>query len=83
MIEIAEVQVSDRAAARLALILNTAGERALGDRVGQAWDKVADHVELARGDHARMLSALNQTPRPEPELEELRAALGARVARGA
>jgi hypothetical protein len=30
-----------------------------------------------------MLSALNQTPRPEPELEDLRLALDARVARGA
>ena len=83
MIEISGVQVSDRAAARLALILNTAGERALSDRVGRAWDKLADHVALAPGDHARMLSALNQTPRPEPELEELRVALEARVARGA
>jgi hypothetical protein len=83
MIEIAGVQVSDRAAARLSLILNSAGERALSDRVEQAWDKVADHVELAPGDHARMLSALNQTPRPEPELEDLRLTLKARVARGA
>ena len=83
MIEIAGIQVSDRAAARLALILNHAGEQALSNRVGRAWDKLADHVELAPGDHARMLSALNQTPRPEPELEDLRLALEARVARGA
>ena len=82
MIEIAGVQVSDSAAARLALILNHAGEQALGARVGLAWDRVADHVELAPGDHARMLSALNQTPRPEPKLEELRLTLEVRVARG-
>ena len=72
---------SPTAPPRAWLLLHHAGEEALSIHVGRAWDEVADHVDLARRDHATILAVLNKAP--EPELEELRAALEARVAREA
>ena len=80
MITIAGVQITERAAARLARILYRADQHALSAMIGRAIDHRDDRVDLWERDYPVILAALQHDP-AETELDELVSALEKRLAR--
>lgn len=69
---IAGVEVSDSAAARLAVLLHRAGENTLAMHIGYSVDHLRDEARIVSRDHTTILAVLEDPPE---DLAELRAAL--------
>ena len=73
---LAGVEIKDSAAAQLACILHDNGEQALAIHLGEAVDRLDDHLALSGRDREAVLGVLMDCARELPDdLADLRASL--------